>query len=293
MQLVDKEDDLPLALFYLVEHALEPLLKLAAVLGPRHQRAHVEAEHLAVLEVFRHVPAHDPLGQPLGDGGFAHARLADQAGVVLALAAQNADHVADLGVPADHRVQLLLAGQAHQLLAVLLQHVVGVLRVVAGHPLAAPHLGQRLQELRLVNAELLRQGRGRAAVFEQGQKEMLDADILVLHRLGLAPGRLQHRVSGLRDVDLVRLPPRAAHPRQGADLLLGRPGKGGGVGPHPLQQLADQAVFLAAERGEQMLRRDLLVLIFNGKALCRLQSLHRLLGKLVGVHNQALLCVGK
>jgi hypothetical protein len=51
-------------LFDLLEHRLEAVLELAAVLGPGDQGAHVQGDHLPVLEPFGHVPGHDALGQP-------------------------------------------------------------------------------------------------------------------------------------------------------------------------------------------------------------------------------------
>ncbi len=121
VQLVDEQDNLPLRLLYLVEDGLQPLLKLAPVLGTGDQGAHVQGEDGLVLQGGRHVALDDPLGQALGDGGLAHAGLADEHRVVLALAAQDADDVADLVVPADHRIQLVGTGPLHQVGAVLLQ----------------------------------------------------------------------------------------------------------------------------------------------------------------------------
>ena len=139
VQLINEEDDLALTLLHLVQNALQALLELAAVLCTSHQRAHVQAEHGAVFQVFGHIAAHDPFGQALGDCRFADARLTDQAGVVLRLTGQDADDVADLLIPPDDGVQLLLAGQVYQILTVFLQGVVGVLRVVIGHALVAAH----------------------------------------------------------------------------------------------------------------------------------------------------------
>ena len=107
MQLVDEEDDAALGLFDLVEDGLQPLLKLAAVLGPGDQGTHIQGENGLVLQGGGDVPLDDALGQPLGDGGLAHAGLADEHRVVLALAAQNTDDVADFVVPADDRSSLL------------------------------------------------------------------------------------------------------------------------------------------------------------------------------------------
>ena len=106
VQLVDEEDDLPGRVGDLLEHGLEPLLELAAVLRARHQRAHVERDHALVLQPFGHVAADDALRQPLDDGGLAHARLADEHGVVLGAPAEDLDHAADLLVAADDRVEL-------------------------------------------------------------------------------------------------------------------------------------------------------------------------------------------
>ena len=133
VQLIDEEDDLALALLYLVQ----ALLELAAVLCTGHQSAHVQAEHDAVLQVLGHIAPDDTLGQTLGDGRLADARLTDEAGIVLGLTGQDADDVPDLLIATDDGVQLLLAGQIDQILTVLLEGIVGVLGVIVGHALVA------------------------------------------------------------------------------------------------------------------------------------------------------------
>ncbi len=50
VHLVDEEDDVALAGFHLVEHALQAFLELAAIFGARDQAAHVERHQRAVLE---------------------------------------------------------------------------------------------------------------------------------------------------------------------------------------------------------------------------------------------------
>ena len=127
------------------EHGLEPLLELAAELGAGHQGAHVQGDDPLVLEALRHVAVDDPQGQPLGDGRLAHARLADQHGVVLGPPREDLDHAADLLVAADHRVELALPGPLHQVDAVALQGLELVLRVLVGDPGAAADRLQRLE----------------------------------------------------------------------------------------------------------------------------------------------------
>ena len=144
VQLINEEDDLALALLHLIQDALQTLLELAAVLCASHQSTHVQAEHGAVFQVLRHIAPDDTLGQTLGDGRLADARLTDEAGVVLRLTGQDADDISDFLVTANDGVQLLLAGQVNEVLTILLQGIVGVLGVVVGHPLVAAHGGELL-----------------------------------------------------------------------------------------------------------------------------------------------------
>ena len=109
MHLVDEQDDLARGLLDLVEHALEPLLELAAIFGAGDQRAHVEAEQAAVLEAVGHVAIGDAQREPLGDRGLADAGLADQHRVVLGAPREHLDRAADFLVAADHRVELAVA----------------------------------------------------------------------------------------------------------------------------------------------------------------------------------------
>ena len=112
VDLVDEQDDAALGALHLLQHGLQPLLELAAVLGAGDQRAHVQGHEPPVLQALRHVAAHDARGQALDDGRLAHARLADQHRIVLGAAREDLHDPADLVVAADHRVQLALRAPA-------------------------------------------------------------------------------------------------------------------------------------------------------------------------------------
>ena len=49
MQLVDEQNDLPVAVLHILQHRLQTLLKFAPVLGSCHQRAHVQGKNLLIL----------------------------------------------------------------------------------------------------------------------------------------------------------------------------------------------------------------------------------------------------
>ena len=106
VDLVDEEDDLAVAVHDFLDHALQPLLEFALVLGACDQRAHVQGEDLAALEVLGHLPVHDLGGDAFRDGGLADTRFADQDRVVLGPPAQDLQHATDFLVAADDRVEL-------------------------------------------------------------------------------------------------------------------------------------------------------------------------------------------
>ena len=79
---VDKEDDFAVRTGHFVDDGLESLLKFTFVLRTGHKRAHVERVDLLGAQIFGHIAAHYSLGEALGDGCLAGARLADEHGVV-------------------------------------------------------------------------------------------------------------------------------------------------------------------------------------------------------------------
>ena len=192
VQLVDEGDDLALGGLDLLEHRLEPLLELAAVLRAGHHRGQVQRQHPATLEGVGDVAVDDALGEALDDGGLADAGLADEHRVVLRTPAQHLHDAADLRVTTDDRVQLALLRGGREVHGVLLQRLVGVLGVLAGDAPAASHGGQALPQPRLgqphVGQDLLRAGLGAG----QGDEEVLGRDVVVLHRGGQVERGRQH-----------------------------------------------------------------------------------------------------
>ena len=132
VDLVDERDDLAVRVLDFLQDGLEPFLEFAAVLGARHHGRQVQGDEGLAAQAFRDVAGHDPLGQALDDGRLAHAGLADDHRVVLGAAAQHLDDAPDLGIPADHGVQLAGAGHRRQVGAELLQRLEGVFRIRAG-----------------------------------------------------------------------------------------------------------------------------------------------------------------
>ena len=163
-----------------LEHRLEALLELAAVLRAGDQRAHVERDDPLVLQPFGHVAADDALRQPFDDRGLADARLADEHRVVLGAAREHLDDPANLFVAADDRIELALARELGQVAAVPFERLVGAFGILAGDALRPADRGQRLEDRVARDAARLEQlrGRRRAPAFGRNRdQQVLGADV--------------------------------------------------------------------------------------------------------------------
>ena len=119
MELVDKQDGgaVPHQLF---QQVFQPLLKIAPVLGARHQAGHIQRQQPPPLQRSGHLPGGNAQRQTFGQRRFAHARLADQTRVVFLAAAQDLHHAVQLCFPAEHRVQFSFGGAAGQIAAIFI-----------------------------------------------------------------------------------------------------------------------------------------------------------------------------
>ena len=108
VHLVDKQDDV-VGFGGLLNHVLEALLKLAAILGTRHEARQVERPDVLVHEVLGHVAGCNLLSQALDDGRLAHAGVAQNERVVLGAARKDLHHALDFLFATDHGVELTVA----------------------------------------------------------------------------------------------------------------------------------------------------------------------------------------
>ena len=95
----------------LVDHGLQALLELAAVLRAGDHPGQVERDQPSPGERLGNLVVHDALGDALDDRGLADAGVADQHRVVLRAPREDLDRLLDLVGPPDHRVELALAGE--------------------------------------------------------------------------------------------------------------------------------------------------------------------------------------
>ena len=289
VQFVNKEQDPPLAIADLVEYGLEPFLEFAAVLGPGHQRAHIEREYRAVAQPLGHIASHNTLRQPLDDSGLAHAGLADQHRVVLGLTRENAHHAAYFLIAADHWVELVGPGAGHQVGPVFFQRLVHRLGRRALHPLATAHNGQCLQKAVAGDARPVQgaAGGGVLPLCDKRQRQMLSRNVFIVQTRRLLFGLEQYLLQPLGRVDF-----GARYSRSPVHLVLERlPQRL--LRPLNAPQDARQYTLRLLQQGQQqMLAVYFAVLAPQCLALGFLQGLLRLLRESAGIHIAflALIC---
>ncbi len=195
VQLVDEGDDLAVAVDDLLEHRLQPVFELAAVLRARDHRADVERDQPLVAQTLGHVAFDDAPRESLGDRGLAHARLTDEHRVVLRAPRQHLDDAPDLVVAADDRVELALARVLGEVAAEALERLVLLFGVLARDAVAPAHLLQRGQDRVVGDAEAPQEVAHAAGHVGHGEEEVLGGEVVVAEVAALAVGRLEHRVA--------------------------------------------------------------------------------------------------
>mmetsp|Transcript_870 Transcript_870/g.2578 ORF Transcript_870/g.2578 Transcript_870/m.2578 type:complete len:743 (+) Transcript_870:2502-4730(+) len=254
VHLVDHENDV-IALLDLLHELLQPLLELSPVLGTGDEQAHVQSNDLLPLDGLRDVSPGDHLRKALGNGSLTHARLTDQARVVLGPPSQDLGDPLDLVGPSDHRVELSFLSLLGQVGAVLLQ---GWELGVSGGPdsgadlllLLSHHLDDLGADLRRVCAEVLQDAGGDTLpLTQEAEEQVLRADVVVPEVAGLLETELQNALGPRGERDLHRHEPAAP-----ADDLLHLHAGVLQVHALGLEHLGRDASSLADHAQQQLLR---------------------------------------
>ena len=282
VELVDKENHLAVGLLDLFEHSFKAILELTAVLGTGHKRAHVELDEVAVAQGARHVARNDALGDALHDGGLAHARLADEHGIVLGAAAQHLNGATDLVGTADHRVELAGAREVADVAAILLERLELRLAVGRGHAVVAPELRVHLLNAVLGGTGVPEDPASLVLALGKSHEQVLGGHKAVLHLGGLFLGGVEHAHELVGEPDLpgiARNLGRRLHGFLHARRKLRR------VGPDALDDHADVALRRREQGREQVDRLHAPRLGIGCDTHSRLQRLARRHGQLIDSHT--------
>ena len=259
VHLVDEQDAVLVAA-ELVHDLLQPLLELAAVLGARDQRAHVQGDEALALEGRRGLAPGYALGEGLDDGRLADARLSHEHGVVLPAAAQYLGDALDLLLAPHGGVELARSREGRQVRSKLVQR--GRLRLappadprVALAWILAEYLARLGAHLVQGHLEALQHPGGDAlALAQQSDEQVLGAYVVVVQPPGLVDRELDDLLRPGCEALLTRGRPLAAPD----DELDGGPDLGQ-LDAQVRQHLGGHPVRLADKAEQDVLRADVAV----------------------------------
>ena len=272
VELIDEQDDLAFGLLHFLEHGLQAVLELAAVLGTGDQRAHVELDEVAVAQRARHVAGHDTLGDALDDGRFTDTRLADEHRVVLGATGQDLDSTTDLVGTADNRIELAGTGQVADVAAVLLQCLKLGLVLGGRHAVIAAQLLVDLLDTLLGNAGVAQHAARLTFVLGKRHQQMLGHYKAVAHLGGLFLGLLDDADELVGQAHLLAL---ARNLGCAVDGILRGVCKLGWVGADALDNHGDIALAGTEQGGQQVNRLHRAGLCVGSRAHGGLQRLAR------------------
>ena len=256
MELVDKDDDLPLRLLDLAQHRFQSLLKFTAILCPGKHRPEIKTDQPLVSQCLRHIARDYPLGQPLDDRRLSDSRLTNQNRIVLRSPGENLDRPPDLIITPDHRIELTLACQLRQIPRILRERLIALLCVLRRDASAGAHSRNHLQQ-NLATDRVLPHYPARLAlpVLDNPEQQMLRRDILILKPVRLLLCTLKD-LSQTRPIIPLR---RSAHLRKLSKRRLRLTKNYIGVRPGLAQHWSCNPLRLLEQCDQQMLGLDILV----------------------------------
>ena len=292
MQLINEENDAAVA-FDLVNESLDALFKLAAVLRTGDHARKVKRQKTLVHQLLRHIGKHDLLGKSFGDGRLAHARLADEHGVVLRAAREDLDGAVDLLIAPDHGIQLSLTRHRGQI-AGKLRETLAAFRLRAADASGFGRGGARRFPASLHNGSVKlfdihagsRQQAYRhvASVPQQPQKQVLRLDHLASGARRLADGKL-HRAARAGGQPLRRHGFRHAASDRTNDQIAHHRLRETGLDQRPI----GVAAVLTQKRQQQVLAADVAVSQLACRLLRKTQNILRTRRELLFTHILSLL----
>ena len=121
VKLVDEENNLAVRLGHFFDHALQAVLKLAAVLCTCYQGRHIKLNKLFVAQGAWNIARNNTLCQAFHNCGLTNTRFADKNRIVLGAAAQNLNGTTNLFDATNNWIKLSLASKVGHVATVLLQ----------------------------------------------------------------------------------------------------------------------------------------------------------------------------
>ena len=281
VQFIDKQNDLALRVFDLLEDSLQSVFKFAAIFRAGEHGAQIERHNALILQNFGHVAGDDALRQAFNDGRLTHTRLADQHRIILGPPREHLHDPANFFIAPDHGIKLAAPRLLRQVARITLERLVLALRILVGDALRSSDCCEGLQDGIMGRAMTSEQFLRRIALQAgQRQQHVLGRDVFVFEGVSFLERLVQKLVDLRRHARLVR----AAAARDLGQLFNFFVD----IAEHGLRPNADffkhgrnDALAVFDKRRQQMYGGQFRIAMLRGKLVCALDCFLRLNRKFV------------
>ena len=282
VEFVDEKNDLTFAGGDFFKKGFEAIFELSAKFRPGDHRPDIHRDEALVFEGFGDIARDDAAGEAFDDGGLAHARLADEDGVVFRTAGEDLHGATDLVIAADDGIDLARTGGGGEVAAVFFEGLVFALGVLIGDALTPANGDERLHQAITGDTALLEHFCGRAFGGHEREEEVLHAGEFVFQHRHLALGTIEDFAEFLGDLGL-----GCATDFSEFGYRIAKAGFERGNGDAELfQERLGETIGLLEEREQEMLGRDLGIVVLRGRLEGGVQGLAELDGKFFGSHGR-------
>ena len=139
MKFIDKKNDLSVTVLHFFQNGFQTLLEFTTILRSCYQCSHIQRKDCLIFQTFRYISADDSLCKSFYNCSLTYTRFTDQHRVILCLTGQDTDHIADLFISSNDRIQFLVSCFLNKILAVFIQCIISCFRIVRSNSLISSY----------------------------------------------------------------------------------------------------------------------------------------------------------
>ena len=139
MKFINEKNDLSVTVFHFFKNCFQTFLEFTTILRSCYQCSHIQRKDCLIFQSFRYISADDSLCKPFYNRSFTYTRFTDQHRVILCLTGQDTNHITDLFITSDDRIQFLISCFLNKILTVFIQCIISCFRIVRSNSLISSY----------------------------------------------------------------------------------------------------------------------------------------------------------
>ena len=139
MKFIDEKNDLSVTVLHFFQNGFQTFLEFTTILRSCYQCSHIQRKDCLIFQSFRYISADDSLCKSFYNRSFTYTRFTDQHRVILCLTGQDTNHITDLFITSDDRIQFLISCFLNKILAVFIQCIISCFRIVRSNSLISSY----------------------------------------------------------------------------------------------------------------------------------------------------------